>query len=210
MSRSEIDNLLKETWSRTYVYEPFTQFKERPYKGHYVNVDKNGFRYTKNQGPWPPQSKSINVFLFGGSTTFGYGVSDNQTIASYLQEYLTEKLGSDVRVYNFGRGYYYLTQERLLYEQLLKSGFIPDLAIFIDGINDFAFNNNEPFFTDRLRQLFATGTVEMSIKFISMTPLGQAAGIVRDKIASLFPKKEIKQLNDPREGILKTKNLAIQ
>ena len=50
MERSEIDNLLKETWSRPYIYEPFTQFKERPYKGHYVNVDKNGFRYSKNQG----------------------------------------------------------------------------------------------------------------------------------------------------------------
>ena len=196
MSISEIDNLLKETWSRSYEYEPFTQFKESPCNGYYVNVDKNGFRYTKNQGTWPPASKTINVFLFGGSTTFGYGVPDNQTIASYLQEYLTQKLGHDVRVYNFGRGYYYLTQERLLYEQLLKSGFVPDLAIFIDGINDFAFNNNEPIFTDRLRELFATRTVDMMSKLISMTSLGQAAGIVQDKIASLFPKEKIKELHE--------------
>ena len=109
---------------------------------------------------------------------------------------LTQKLGHDVRVYNFGRGYYYLTQERLLYEQLLKSGFVPDLAIFIDGINDFAFNNNEPIFTDRLRELFATRTVEMMSKLISMTSLGQAAGIVQDKIASLFPKEKIKELHE--------------
>ena len=130
-------HLLKETWSRPFMYEPFTQFKERPYRGNYVNIDNNGFRYTKNQGPWPPQSQNINIFLFGGSTTFGYGVSDNQTIASYLQQYLNEKLGRNVRVYNFGRGFYYLSQERVLYEQLLTSGFVPDIAIFIDGLNDF-------------------------------------------------------------------------
>jgi GDSL-like Lipase/Acylhydrolase family len=199
MSSREIDDLLKETWSRAYVYEPFTQFKERPYKGHYVNIDKDGFRDSSNQGPWPPQSKSINVFLFGGSTTFGYGVSDNETIASYLQDYLTQKLDTDVRVYNFGRGSYYSTQERLLFEQLLTSGFVPDLAIFMDGLNDFAYYENKPLFTDQLRQLFATGSLEMSKKLLSMTSLGQAAGLVSERIDSLFRKAGIKQLNGPEK-----------
>ena len=157
---------------------------------------------------WPPQSKNFNIFLFGGSTTFGYGVSDNQTIASYLQEYLTKNTDSNICVYNFGRGYYYLTQERILYEQLLTSGFVPDLAIFIDGLNDLAFNNNEPFFTDRLRQLFTAGTVEMSIKLISMSPLGQAAEIVQNKISSLFSKKEIKQLKDLKSRDIENKTLG--
>ena len=198
LSKAEIDNLLKETWSRPLIYEPFTQFKERPFKGVYVNVDNNGFRYTKNQGPWPPQPQSINVFLFGGSTTFGYGVPDDQTIASYLQEFLTEKLGRDVRVYNFGRGYYYLTQERILYEQLLAAGFVPDLAIFIDGLNDFSYLENKPLYTDRLRQLFAAGQVELAKKLISQTSLGQAAEPVREKIASLSQKTAGKQTNDPK------------
>ena len=139
-------------------------------------------------------------FFSGGSTTFGYGVADNETIASYLQEYLNQKLGTDVRVYNFGRGSYYSTQERLLYEQLLTSGFVPDLAIFIDGLNDFAYYENKPLFTDQLRQLFATGAVQMSKKLLSMTSLGQAAGLVSDRIGSLFSKKEIRQLNDPEKN----------
>ena len=202
MSFREINDLLKETWSRNYMYEPFIQFKERPYKGDYVNIDNNGFRYTKNQGPWPPQSDSINIFLFGGSTTFGYGVSDNQTVASYLQEYLNEKLGQDVRVYNFGRGYYYSTQELFLYQQLLKSGFVPDFAIFIDGLNDFGFpNNDEPYFSDRLRKLFDPDTVEMTKKLISMTSLVRGAEMVRNLIASRLPKKNIEQKNDPEKEI---------
>jgi hypothetical protein len=205
MTRGEVDNLLKETWSRPCVYEPFTQFKERPYKGHYVNVDNNGFRYTKNQGPWPPRPENINIFLFGGSTTFGYGVSDDQTIASYLQEYLTTKTGADVRVYNFGRGFYYLTQERILYEQLLTSGFIPDIAIFIDGLNDFSSYKSEPYFTERLRELFPTDVMGRSIKFISVTPLGKAAEIINDKIRSLFPKEDIEQLNDLKSSSIADK-----
>ena len=157
LNEHEIDDLLKETWSRPYIFEPFTQFKERQYKGHYVNVDSNGFRVTKDQGPWPPQSNSFNVFLFGGSTTFGYGVADDQTIASYLQDYLMAGLHRDVRVYNFGRGFYYTTQERILYENLLASGFVPDIAIFVDGLNDFYYTANEPMFTEQIRDFMEHG-----------------------------------------------------
>src|ERR1051326_6085696 len=55
LSRAEIQTLLNETYSpaRSFVYEPFTEFRERPYAGRHVNVDANGFRLRKDQGPWP-------------------------------------------------------------------------------------------------------------------------------------------------------------
>lgn len=185
LNEREIKALLRESWSRPYIYEPFTQFTEGPYRGAYLNVDTKGFRITKNQGTWPPPSETLNIFLFGGSTTFGYGVPDDQTIASHLQEYLTAKLGRDVRVYNFGRGSYYSTQERILYEELLASGFVPDVAIFIDGLNDFYYNNNEPEFTSRFRELMArksTGTY--IVEFLQETAIGRAAKGFRE----WFPK----------------------
>lgn len=152
LSEEEIKILLGETRSRPYVYEPFTTFKERPYNGRYVNVDKNGFRNSRNQGVWPPAFENFNVFVFGGSTLFGYGVSDEQTTASYLQEFLEGRgLRKNVRVYNFGRGYYYSTQEFILFARLASSGFIPDMAIFIDGLNEFIFYNDEPYHSDILR-----------------------------------------------------------
>jgi hypothetical protein len=137
-SRDEIQVLLDETYSRPFVYEPFTEFKERPYAGKYVNVDVNGFRLTKGQGPWPPDgAKYFNIFLFGGSTTFGFGVPDDQTVASHLQTLLSQSgLVKEARVYNFGRGSYYSTQERILFEKLVGTGFRPDVAVFIDGLND--------------------------------------------------------------------------
>ena len=134
----QVNDLLMETWSRPVVFEAFTEFKERPYKGKYVNVHEAGFRVSKDQGPWPPDPANYNVFVFGGSTVFCYGLPDEQTIASYLQESLAKSApGKKVRVYNFGQGSYYSVQERILLEKLLVSGFVPAMAIFIDGLNEF-------------------------------------------------------------------------
>ena len=121
-----------------FLYEPFTEFKERPYAGKVCQCGQKWLRVSKNQGPWPPnREQSITIFLFGGSTAFGFGVPDNQTIASYLQEFLTSSgLKREVRVYNFGQGSYYSTQERILFEKLLVAGFRPEMAISIDGLND--------------------------------------------------------------------------
>lgn len=156
LNKEEINDLLRETWNRPYIFESWTGLTERPCSGKYVNVDKNGFRLTKNQGPWPlDRQKYFTIFLFGGSTTFGYGVPDSQTIASYLQESLSiVGLEKEVRIYNFGRGYYYSTQERILFEQLITSGFIPDIVIFIDGLNDFGFSYGDWQFSAKFKMLF--------------------------------------------------------
>lgn len=153
--KSALQQLLKETWSRPYVFEPFTQFKESAYAGTFVNVDPQGFRLTREQGPWPPSPDDFNVFFFGGSTTFNYGVPDQETIASHLQRALSEAgIGRPVRVYNFGRGMYYSSLERVLFEKLLAEGRVPHVVIFLDGLNEFFFVGDEPPFSDVLRHLF--------------------------------------------------------
>lgn len=187
LAEDEINDLLSETWSRPYLYETFTLFKEAPYKGHYVNVDNAGFRITKNQGPWPPEARNLNIFLFGGSTTFGYGLPDNQTIASYLQEYMEKKLEQTVCVYNFGRGSYYSQQERILFEKLLIAGFIPDLAVFIDGFNDFYLLDNRPAFSDRFEHFFierkqAGESGNLEFKLIGSLPLARFAKFISHKL----------------------------
>ena len=101
LSKFEVNQFLRETWSRPYVYEPYTQFKEKPFQGKYINISQEGFRHVKNQGPWPPSKDNFNIFLFGGSTIFNYGVPENETIASYLQELFTSRL-KKVCIYNQG------------------------------------------------------------------------------------------------------------
>ncbi len=151
----EVDALLRES-ARELVYEPFTQFREKPGAGRHVNVDARGFRLTRGQGPWPPESRFLNVLLFGGSTSFGYGVRDGDSVASYLQAELGALAPPRApRVYNFGRGAYYSSQERVLFERLLAQGVRPDLAVFVDGLNDFFFYDDEPAWTAQLAESVA-------------------------------------------------------
>ncbi|RNI22519.1 SGNH/GDSL hydrolase family protein [Rufibacter latericius] len=151
-SDQEQDILLTETWTRKQEYESFTGFKEAPFKGKYLNVHPAGFRMGWEQGPWPLDSQYTNVFVFGGSTTFGYGVADSETLPSHLQRSL-KKIHSKVRCYNFGRGFYYSVQERALFEKLLLEGVRPDLVVFVDGLNEYA--QPEPEFVEQTQALFA-------------------------------------------------------
>jgi hypothetical protein len=179
--------LLNETWYRPFAYEPFTVFKEHHYRGRYVNVDVNGYRLTKNQGPWPPSPSKFNIFLFGGSTTFGYGLPDRQTIASYLQDILPSKRNRDVRIYNFGRGMYFSVQERVLLEKLLSAGFVPRLAIFIDGLNDFYLYDGQPKYTSALEKYIESGTARCELPI--QLPMMRLAGFLRYQINKTFVRR---------------------
>ena len=176
-TEEELQNLLKSTWSRPYIYEPYTQFKERPFNSKWVNVDSNGFREVKNQAPWPPTEDAFNIFVFGGSTTFGYGVADSETIASQIQEKLDYQNTSNrkISVYNFGRGFYFSSQERILFEKLISEGEIPDLVIFIDGLNDFYYSeDHQPVYTSRYESYnIAKTDYSCLLELSSHLPLGR-------------------------------------
>ena len=137
LPEAELRRLLDESWQRSFVFEPFVMFQEAPFQGRYVNVDTNRFRRVPNQGPWPPAAENFNIFVFGGSTMFGYGVADDQTVPARLQEQLRAAgPPRPICVYNLGCAYYYSTQERILFAQLLLRHIKPDVAVFVDGLND--------------------------------------------------------------------------
>ena len=178
----EIDQLLSESWSRPIAYETFTQFTERPFRGQYVNVAEAGFRFSTHQGPWPPDPRAFNVFAFGGSTTFGNGVADSETVR--------RRTGQPINIYNFGRGYYYSTQERILFEKLLTENQRPQLAIFIDGLNDFTVSywGDRAHFTSLLEQFFESGSGPQTTEE-KLLDLAATLPIVRIA-ARLFPESE--------------------
>lgn len=62
---------------------------------------------------------------------------------SFLQEEIRACFHKNATVYNFGRGSYYSTQERVLLEKLLVASYNRNLAIFIDGLNDFYWHDDE-------------------------------------------------------------------
>lgn len=138
---TQIRALHGEMWGRSLAYEPQTDFKEPATTGKYVNVSPDGFRKHWGGPVWPAPTNGLVVFCFGGSTTFGYGVADDVTIPARLQARLknTGNGSRPVMVYNFGRGYYTSTQERILFQKLIASRDLPHIAVFLDGINESVF-----------------------------------------------------------------------
>ena len=135
--RASVDALLNETWlAPQFEYEAFTQFREIPRRGRYVNVSEHGFRIATGSEPWPPDGEAFNVFVFGGSNTFGYGVPDSDTVPAQLRRRLEARGIERLQIYNFGRGHYYSAQERVLFEKLIVEGHRPHLAVFLDGSNE--------------------------------------------------------------------------
>jgi hypothetical protein len=154
LSRADVEKLLIECFQRPVMFDSFTQFRERPFRGEFVTVHDEGFRDSKNSAPWPPVPDNLNVFVFGGSTTFGYGVPDDQTIPAHLQRAIDRSAPSRrVVVYNFGAGFYFSTQERILFEDLLLRGLRPDIVVFIDGLNDIGHADGNAYQTQTLEQM---------------------------------------------------------
>ncbi len=78
------------------------------------------------------------MYLFGGSTAYGYNAADAWTLGTCLWEVLSKKVPPDTRInlVNFGRPVYYSSQEAQLFRRLLEAGHVPGVAIFLDGLND--------------------------------------------------------------------------
>ncbi len=163
-NKEDTKKLLRETYEfnkGSWIYETFTGFRERPREEVFVNISQGGFRRNYKHSTKLNHLSTINkkdnnkkiIYFFGGSTTFGYGVSDNQTIPAYLEKNLNE-----TAVFNFGRAYYYSETENILIERLLKFGAVkPDIAIFLDGINE---RGDIKAYQDQMNQLFSTASKE--------------------------------------------------
>ena len=138
--RKRVFNTEDETVLEAYTQAPgirphsvlhFTEGASRPY----YSVGVEGIRYLSN---WSDEivtgvlaQKKQNVFVFGGSTTFGHGVPDDDTVVAYLNSFDRNNV-----YLNFGVQAYDSIREidKLLY--LLRKGFRPKEVIFIDGLND--------------------------------------------------------------------------
>ena len=150
MSEADARQLYIETWiDRSFSYSQFLEHVEGEIKGKFVNVDKNFGRKVNN-----PDNCKKNFFFYGGSTTWGYNVADDQTIPSYFLEVLKKNNYNDFCVYNFGGGSYFSTQENIRFQKHLITQKIKenDFAFFIDGHNESGFRKTRA--TDYLTEAF--------------------------------------------------------
>lgn len=118
------------------TFDPHTVFRAPAVSSGVVNVTTHGYRSNGVVASWPPAPDS--VFVFGGSTAFGYGLPDHETIPARLDARMQGA------VYNFASPNFSSTRERIRFEQLLVEGNVPGTAIFIDGFSDFIAPYYEP------------------------------------------------------------------
>ena len=129
LSNNDLIILNNEMWKNydKFRFVPFTGHSEANRSGKFLNFNEKDGRKVNR-----PTECDYNIYLYGGSTTFGYNVTDNQTIAQYLQELLT----NNYCVYNHGRAYYYSKQENNLLINHIEEGKKINSAFFLDGINE--------------------------------------------------------------------------
>ena len=110
------------------TFHPYYHYKSSKVETHYANIENNGLRKTiKN-----PKKDAKKIYMFGGSTLWGLGVPDKYTIPSII----SEKIGPNFDLINFGEGSFVSGQEFNLLIEQLNNGNIPDAVIFYDGVND--------------------------------------------------------------------------
>jgi hypothetical protein len=111
---------------------PTLEFMESPVTSKYYNVGAENMRYTRHvNSSNARQELNDSVWMLGGSTGFGHGVADDETIAAYLND-----LDERRKYLNFSvqGAHQNLEIDKLLL--LLKKGYRPEVVIFLDGLND--------------------------------------------------------------------------
>jgi lysophospholipase L1-like esterase len=137
----------EEFWKEEYLrrgsayedrYVPFLIWGEKPWHREYINVDDSfmgNLRRTANPlSPACNQAPRKVIWMFGGSTIFGFGVPDAETVPSHLSRELNSSGPACFVILNAGVEGYVTNQELLL--EALKTGQRPDMVIFYDGANE--------------------------------------------------------------------------
>jgi hypothetical protein len=136
-------------------YQPFGLWRSRPFSGETINVDAAGLRRTLHSRCEPGAD---TVWLFGGSSMWGFGSPDSETIPSLLaQRY--EDAGRPVCAVNYGEDSWRAVQGVVKLALELKGApRRPDAVVFLSGCNDVF----TPF--------FLTGRADLEWDFLESKP----------------------------------------
>ncbi len=124
--------LLQERW------RPFVYFRQKPFSGETIAIDQDGLRLTWEPPPAPVDrgtARAVKVLMLGGSSLWGFGARNDQTIPSLVARKLQEA-SFRIEMKNLAEIGYVSTQEVVALVRELQSGYRPDLVIFYDGVND--------------------------------------------------------------------------
>ena len=110
-------------------YRPFEGYRREPVSLSTTTVSQDGYRQHQSNENNGPDAKRIG--FFGGSTMWGTGVSDDQTIPAYV-----DQLSTDYTTTNFGEAGFTSRNSLAAYINVLGAKEKLDIVIFYDGVND--------------------------------------------------------------------------
>ena len=120
--------IFKELRQLTKRYTPYMGWSREPFSGVTTNVDPiNGERVT----PQTTNQPSKHVHFFGGSTMWGTGVDDHNTIPAHFNA-----LHPDYRVSNHAQSGFVSRQGVARLVNLVNQNKPMDVIVFYDGCND--------------------------------------------------------------------------
>ena len=138
-SRSELPNYQSHDWARKHFaeigdlpkeYFDFVVWRRKPFEGETVTIDSDGYR--RHFNTIGSDSQAAKIWFFGGSTAWGIGARDDETIPAYLQKY------SSKPTFNAGETGYVAHQSLNLLMKAYLDGGRPETVFFYDGVNEVA------------------------------------------------------------------------
>ena len=125
-------------WARTHFeeiapcvrnYISYIGWRREPFQGKTINLT-GPYAQRATVGTADPGKPS--VYFFGGSTMWGTGADDANTIPSLVTQH------GGFRSANYGEAAYTAHQSLTLLIQLLQEGHRPNVVVFYDGVNEVA------------------------------------------------------------------------
>lgn len=119
-------------------WAPYVYVRNPTFQGTLISTDTAGHRITPVAPTAATSPRTIRVFFFGGSTTFGWYQRNEHTIPAEAARRIATLVGNraHLEVTNFGIPGHTFTQEMLELLLQLRTGARPDVVVFYDGIND--------------------------------------------------------------------------
>jgi hypothetical protein len=126
------------------VYSPFTLWNIEPnFNSKFINTTINGTRYTPSYKMCTNYDKNdsnllenINIYIHGGSTIYGDGILRDEDLIPFHLKCRALDDNRNFLIKNFGQSGYNISNDLIVFSNLIRSGELPDMFIFYFGFND--------------------------------------------------------------------------
>lgn len=137
--RDTLENYKNISWAQTHMqelnlletnYKSYFGWRREQYKGKTINIDSFGIRKNKNN----INTVDSTIVFLGGSTIWGTGVNDSNTIPSLYKDYSN----TPFYVSNYGESGYTAYQSLMFLQTQIAKGLIKNINLIVsyDGVNN--------------------------------------------------------------------------